>query len=356
MNSVIGALFGKVDALGMSAVQAIYNQLATSLQPVFLLGMTIYVAFWGYELLIGRVSVSAPVFLWRIGRMMLIYTLAFSWGDFQVVIAQALVQAPDGLGNVVCQAVGGGSNCGNGGGSIATGLSNLWNAANSAAQKISAAASWSNIGMTLLSYIVLLAGAIFVAIAAFLIILGKIALFVLLGLAPIFIALSLFQITVPLFDGWMRSCAQYAIIPLVVYGLLGFYIVLLNTVVNDMSAAVQSGEPTLNVIAPFILMCVIGCFLAYHCLNIAQGIAGGARLSSNGLDRFAGRGAVGGALLLGKGGVALGKMAYRTARARFTSSNAVTSSAPDGQQATIAASPQQQQKQNLISTLENNRS
>jgi type IV secretion system protein VirB6 len=156
MNSVIGALFGKVDALGLSAVQAIYNQLATQLQPVFLLGMAIYVVFWGYEMLIGRVGVSAPVFLWRIGRMMLIYSLAVSWGDFSVLIAEVLTKAPDGLANVVCQAVGGGANCGNGGGSLATGLSNLWNAANSAAQKISAGASWSNIGMTLLSYIVLL--------------------------------------------------------------------------------------------------------------------------------------------------------------------------------------------------------
>jgi type IV secretion system protein VirB6 len=356
MNNVIGALFGKVDSLGMSAVQAIYNQLATSLQPVFLLGMGIYVAFWGYEMLIGRVGVSAPVFLWRIGRMMLIYTLAFSWGDFQILIAQVLVQAPDGLGNVVCQAVGGGATCGNSGGSIASGLSNLWNAANGAAQKISAAASWSNIGMTLLSYVVLLAGAIFVAIAAFLIILGKIALFVLLGLAPIFIALSLFQITVPLFDGWMRSCAQYAIIPLIVYGLLGFYIVLLSTVVNDMSAAVQSGEPTLNVIAPFILMCVIGCYLAYHCLNIAQGIAGGARLSSNGLDRAAPRMAGAGALLLGKGGVALGRMAFRGARARLTRSTPMISGASDGEGASIGPSSAQQQQQRLISTLNDNRS
>jgi type IV secretion system protein VirB6 len=352
MNNVIGALFGKVDSLGMSAVQAIYNQLATSLQPVFLLGMTIYVAFWGYEMLIGRVGVSAPVFLWRIGRMVLIYTLAFSWGDFQVLIAQVLTQAPDGLGNVVCQAVGGGESCGNGGGSIASGLSNLWNAANSAAQKISAAAGWANFGMTILSYIVLIVAAVFVAIAAFLIIMGKIALFVLLGLAPIFIALSLFQISIPLFDGWLRSCAQYAIIPLVVYGLLGFYIVLLNTVVNDMSAAVSSGEPTLSVIAPFILMCVIGWFLAYHCLNIAQGIAGGARLGTSGADRYATRGAIAATLL---GGTGMGA-AYRLVRGQFRTPNSVASGAGKIGQAEIVPTGLQKQQALLTAQLKENRS
>ncbi|MPR08858.1 type IV secretion system protein [Microvirga tunisiensis] len=338
MNNVIGALFNKVDSLGMSAVQAIYNQLATALQPVFLLAMAIIVAFWGYEMLIGRVGLSAPVFLWRIGRMMLIYTLAVSWGDFQVLVAQVLTQAPDSLGNVVCQAVGGGSTCGNGGGSIASGLSNLWNAANSAAQKISAAAGWANFGMTILSYIVLLVAAVFVAIAAFLILMGKIALFVLLGLAPIFIAFALFGISIPFFDGWLRSCAQYAIIPLVVYGLLGFYIVLLDTVVNDMSAAVSSGEPTLTVIAPFILMCVIGWFIAYHCLGIAQGIAGGARLSTNGLDGTAKHGALAAAVLGGKGllltGIKAGQ-AYRYLRGHH--SNQIGPSHLEKQQALITS-------------------
>lgn len=335
MNSVIGALFGKVDALGISAVQAIYNQLSSQLQPVFLVGMIIYVAFWGYEMLIGRVGLSAPVFLWRLGRMMLIYTLATRWGDFQVVIAHALVQAPDGLGNVVCQAVGGGSTCSNGSSSIATGLSNLWNAANSASQKISAGGGFTNIGPTLLSYVVLLVAAIFVAIAAFLIIMGKIALFVLLGLAPVFIGCALFQISAPFFDGWMKSCAQYAIIPLIVYGLLGFYIVLLDTVVSDMSAAVATGEPTLSVIAPFILMCVIGWYLAYQCLAIAQGIAGGARLSASGADRHAFAGGRGAARLTGKGVAAV----YRLIRGSSGSGNTAAPAGPEQGQATVGPSP-----------------
>ncbi|WP_201832831.1 type IV secretion system protein [Microvirga zambiensis] len=335
MNNVIEALFNKVDSLGISAVQAIYNQLATNLQAVFLLGMAIYVVFWGYEMLIGRVGVSAPVFLWRIGRMMLIYTLASSWGDFQVLIAEVLTKAPDGLGNAVCQAVGGGgSNCS----SMSAGLSNLWIASNNAAQKISAAGGLMGLAMAILSYIVIGVAAVFVAIAAFLVIMGKIALFVLLGLAPIFIALSLFQITVPLFDGWMRSCTQYAIIPLVVYGLLGFYIVLLNTTVNDLNAAVAAGEPTLKTIAPFLLMCVIGWFLAYHCLSIAQGIAGGARLSTNGLDGTAKRGAIAAALLGGEGVLLSGIKAGQTYRyLRDRNANRIGPSHLEKQQALITS-------------------
>lgn len=346
MNDIIGDLFNKVDTLGATAIQAIYTQLVGQLQPVFLAAMAIYVAFWGYEMLIGRVGVSAPIFLWRVGRMMLIYTLAFSWGDFQVLVVEVFTKAPEGFGTVICQAVGGGSNCTAGVSGISNSLTEVWTAAGEAQQKISAAAGWSGVGMQMLAYIVLIVAGLFVAAAIFLVVLGKIALFVLLGLAPIFIACALFQITVPLFDGWMRSCAQYAIIPLIVYGILGFYIVLLKTTLDDMANSVTDLSTALTVVAPFLLMCAVGYFLTYQSLAIAQGIAGGARLSSEGRDRK-----------LVNAPKNFARWGYRKLTGKSDGgSNAIAPSGPDAPQALITYSPQQQQKQNLISTLKSNRS
>lgn len=352
MNDIIGALFGKVDTLGATAIQAIYTQLATQLQPAFLLGMTIYVAFWGYEMLIGRVGVSAPVFLWRIGRMMLIYTLAFSWGDFQPLIVDVLTKAPDAFGNVVCQAVGGGANCSAGGSSISKGLSDVWTAASEAAGKISAAGGLMGVAMAFLSYIVLLVAGVFVAAAVFLVVLGKIALFVLLGLAPLFIALSLFQITIPLFDGWIRSCAQFAIIPLIVYGILGFYIVLLRTTLDDLNDSIEDLSSALTTIAPFLLMCVIGYFLTYQSLAIAQGIAGGARISAEGRDRKIVGWGKSGAQKTGRGAVAAGKWAYR----RITGgSNTAAPAGAESEQATVGPSGPAREKATVLAGLKRNR-
>jgi type IV secretion system protein VirB6 len=347
VNDIIGDLFNKVDTLGASAIQAIYTQLVGQLQPVFLAAMAIYVAFWGYEMLIGRVGVSAPVFLWRIGRMMLIYTLAFSWGDFQVLVVEVLTKVPDGFGRIVCQAVGGGANCTAGVSGISNSLTEVWTAAGEAQQKISAAAGWSGVGMQILAYIVLIVAGVFVAAAIFLVVLGKIALFVLLGLAPIFIALALFQISIPLFDGWMRSCVQYAVIPLIVYGILGFYIVLLKTTLDDMSSSVEDLSTALTVVAPFLLMCGVGYFLTYQSLAIAQGIAGGARLSSEGRDRK---------LVNAPGKLA--RWGYQKLRDRSGGggSNAIAPSGAESPQALVGPSPQNQKQQLLISTLKNNRS
>ncbi len=346
MNDIIGVLFNKVDTLGASAIQAIYTQLAGQLQPVFLTAMAIYVAFWGYELLIGRVGVSAPVMLWRIARMMLIYTLAFSWGDFQPLIVDVLTKAPEGFGSIVCQAVGGGASCSGGISGISNSLTEVWTAAGEAQQKISAAAGWSGVGMQILAYIVLIVAGVFVAAAIFLVVLGKIALFVLLGLAPIFIAFALFQITVPYFDGWMKSCAQYSIIPLIVYGILGFYIVLLRTTLDDMAASVSDLSTALTVVAPFLLMCAVGYFLIYQSLAIAQGIAGGARLSSEGRDRAA-----------VKAPYKAGKWAYNKFMGKSEGgSNSVAPSEPNAPQASVAPDPSQQHKERFVSALKSTRS
>jgi type IV secretion system protein VirB6 len=167
-------------------------------------------------------------------------------------------------------------------------------------------------------------------------------------LAPIFTAFALFQISVPMFDGWMRSCMQYAVIPLIVYGILGFYIVLLKTTLDDMSNSVADLSTALTVVAPFLLMCGVGYFLTYQSLAIAQGIAGGARLATEGRDRK-----------LVNGPRKLAGWGYRKLTGRSGGgggSNAVTSSAPDGQQASVAPSPAQQKQQLLITHLKNNRS
>src|ERR1700757_3806800 len=78
-SDIFGAMFSQVDTLGTTAVQSIYASLASALQPVFLIAMAIYVSFWGYEMLFGRAPLTAGDFIWRIGRMMLIYWLAFTW-------------------------------------------------------------------------------------------------------------------------------------------------------------------------------------------------------------------------------------------------------------------------------------
>ena len=271
---IFGAMFAQVDTLGVTAVQSIYASLATALQPVFLIGLTIYIAFWGYEMLFGRAPLTAGDFIWRIGRVMLIYWLAFTWGDFSTLIVNVLTSVPNDMGTVVCNAVGG-QGCNAAGNSVSAGLTNVWTAANTVSGSVSAAGGITGIGLAILSYVILIIAILFIAFAAFLIVFGKIALFVLLSLAPLFISMALFRITSHLFNGWMRACAQYALIPVIVYAFLGFFLVLIQTTITNIQATVVNSTTALTVISPFLLMCLIGFFLLSQILSIVHGIAGG---------------------------------------------------------------------------------
>lgn len=273
-SDIFGAMFSQVDTLGATAVQSIYTSLASSLLPVFVIAMTIYVSFWGYEMLFGRAPFTAGEFVWRIGRMMLIYWLAFTWGDFSTLIVNVLTSVPNDMGTVVCNAVGG-QGCNAAGNSVSAGLTNVWTAANTVSGSVSAAGGITGIGLAILSYVILIIAILFIAFAAFLIVFGKIALFVLLSLAPLFISMALFRITSHLFNGWMRSCAQYALIPVIVYAFLGFFLVLIQTTITNIQATVVNSTTALTVISPFLLMCLIGFFLLSQILNIVHGIAGG---------------------------------------------------------------------------------
>lgn len=290
MGDLIGALFDKVDSLGASTIQSLYTTLSQQLQPVFLIGMTIYVVFWGYEMIFGRSQAAPNIFLWRVVRIMLIYGMAFTWPDFQALVVNVFTQSANGIGAAVCSSVAGAAAtaC-----SATQSLTNVWNAGMSVASSVSQAGGTFGIALMMLAIVIVVFVALFVAASAAIVVLGKMALFLLLGLAPIFIAMALFDFSSRLFTGWITQAAQYAVLQILGYGFLGFYVTLMQTTAQDVASAVSTGSSgtgaVLTVIAPFLLMCGIGLILLFELMSIASGIAGGAPLRGAGF-RPVGRG------------------------------------------------------------------
>ena len=271
---IITQLFSRIDSVAASAIQTIYQSLASGLLPVFTVALTIYVAYWGYEMIYGGAPLTAGSFIWRIVRIAVIYSLAFGWSDFSTLIVNTFTQGGDGVASAVCSAVGG-SNCSSPENSISSTLSTLFTNAMNAGKTIAASGGWgAAIGLSLLSIVVLVVTVIFVTVAIALVIIGKVALFILLGLGPLFIAMALFDFTSALFSGWLRTCAQYAIVPMIVYAILGFLLTLMNQTITNLGTVtdVSSG---MTVIAPFLILCGVGTVLLPMALPIAASIAGG---------------------------------------------------------------------------------
>lgn len=274
-TDIFAALFGKVDSMGTQMVQSLYNTLSTALQPVFLLGMTCFVVWWGYEMLFGRAQMTAGAFVWRFGKLILIYSFIFSWGTYQPLIVTPLIEAPNAVATLVCQAAGGDA-CGSSGSSMSQGLTDIWTAGLGASKTISSAGGWTGVGLMILAIFVMAIVGFLIAVAVVLLMIGKMTMFMLLAIGPIILCCAIFNFTSPITDGWMRSLAQYALLPMIVYGLLGVMLLLLKSTLNDVQG--MTSESAMTVIAPFLLMCVVTVLVLKQSLMIAHGIAGGARL------------------------------------------------------------------------------
>jgi type IV secretion system protein VirB6 len=196
----------------------------------------------------------------------------------------------------------------------------LTNALN-AGKTIASSGGWgAAIGLSLLAIVLMIATIIFVAIAILYVLVGKIALFLLLGLAPLFIAMALFNFSSAVFTGWLRTCAQYALVPVIVYGILGFLLTLMNQTIANL-AGVTDISSAMTYVAPFLVLCVVGSAMLPMSLTIAASIAGGHSLAgvdygAATLGRRMGFGmawqglSIGGAFL---GGAALRQLGLRSA-------------------------------------------
>ncbi|MGN8119171.1 type IV secretion system protein [Labrys sp. 22185] len=279
---IFGALFGRIDSLGNSMVQQLYQALTQSLAPIFWAFAAIAVVWWGYEMIAGRVGLSGSVFAWRVGRIALIYMMAFSWTNFSPLVADVMIQTPNGVAATVCSAVQA-TGCDQSSSSMSQALSNIWATAQQASRNITAAGGWTGVGLMILGIVILVIVGLLLAIAAALLILGKMALFLMLATAPIFIAMALFQFTSGMFTGWMTTMFQYGLVlPVVVYGILGIMLVTLNATMNQLAAQISDGSATVDMtlVAPFVLMCGVSSYLLLQAPNIAAGIVGGARLEA----------------------------------------------------------------------------
>jgi type IV secretion system protein VirB6 len=268
-------LFGKIDSMGISAVQTMYTTLASYLGPLFLAALTVYVVWWGYEMLFGRAQMTAGTFVWRFGRAFICYSLIVSWATYQPLIVKPLLEAPDGMATIVCQSTGG-SNCGGdgtSGSSVTQGLTDIWNSGIAVVKAMVDAGGITAVGMYILAIVVLAVVCILCAIAVTLLMIGKMTMFILLAIGPIVLCCALFNLTSRVVDGWITSLAGYALLPIIVYVILGFMLTLLKARVDALTADASAANMT--TLAPFMLMAIVTAFLLTHSIAIALAIAGG---------------------------------------------------------------------------------
>ena len=204
----------KVDCLATDATAMSFGRLFGahgSFQTALTIVLTLYVALLAFNLLTGRSALRVSVLTPRMMTLGLVLTFATSWVAYQSVVWNLATGAPDEIASVLIGSKGSATVL------FAQQLDGFFDAITSAASNITpptpavaaatpALASPANI--LSIGALIMLLGTVGVLVVC------RLALAALLIIGPVFIVLALFDGTRGLFEGWLKSVAMFALVPL----------------------------------------------------------------------------------------------------------------------------------------------
>lgn len=145
-----------------------------------------------------------------------------------------------------------------------------------------------------------LVGVIFAAAAMLLITLAKLATAVLLAVGPFFLIALMFTKTQGYFTSWFKALMSFALIPLILYALMALIVGIGDAYLQAaVGGDLDSANAFVELIAPYLVISLIGIALITQVQGIAAQLAGGMALSTQAglgwagrqVQRSAGRGA-----------------------------------------------------------------
>jgi len=292
-DPLVRSLLGTVDCNVQDLVQTGY---ATLFQPsgVFVTAitalLTIYVALFGYRLMLGRTQLNVGDLALTAVKLGVVLALATQWGAYQAIVYRTLFFAPEQLADIMLHGLRAHGSVRDG--NVFDGLQRAFTdlTAFSPAQPPGAPTAPISGGVlsTLLSKagfesMLMLISAVILLLSSLGVLLAcKVVLGLLLAVGPIFIALLLFDSTRGLFEGWLRAAIGFALAPLAVTLLLGLALNLLEPSLQQIEVMRQVNSYTPGVAFGVMVLVVVFAGVSLGLVAAGAVIAGGFRLPQPG--------------------------------------------------------------------------
>ncbi len=292
--SDLGALMLSVDCQSAAYVASAYEGLfgsgggfAQALAGI----LTIYVAFYGYRLIIGAGSATAPDLVRRLAFIGIILALSSNWPAYQTLFVDTVTGGAEEIAGMMSTATTGRTTSS---ASIAaeidiavdemTRLATEWSRSTPAAAAAAipespvavsrpvGPAGVSAVNMLWLSAILLGVG------SAGVIAITKITLAFLLALGPLFLTLALFQASRGLFEGWLRTIVAGAFVLvftiLATGGALSVVAPIIAAIARDQAAGVND----VGAVFTLLIACIIFAMLIRQVLTTTTRLTAAWRL------------------------------------------------------------------------------
>ncbi|WP_299205388.1 type IV secretion system protein [uncultured Amphritea sp.] len=272
MNMWQGA-FQLVDEGLDTYVVSTASDLISFISPIFSSMLIIWIAIWGYLMMLGKVSEPLQEGLFRIIRIGFIMTLGLTVGTYMDVIVNVLSNGPEEIATVIT-----GSPADNSAVILDNLLNRVFSIGNDAWNK--AGVMSGNFGLYIVALLIMGGGLAVTIGIAFLILVGKMAATVLLAIGPLFIIMLLFNSTQRFFESWLGMVINFGMV-LVLGSAIGRLILDISNVFIDKMAA--SADFT-EVWAAMLLLGFFGLSALFlkQVPNMAAALGGGVALATQG--------------------------------------------------------------------------
>lgn len=263
------------ESLNTYIVDTVGN-IITFASPLFTSMMIVFVAMWGYLMMLGRVQEPLQDGVFRIIRIGGIMALGLTVGTYMGVVVTFLQQGPEHISAVVSGA----------GGTSADTLDALFSQVFAVAD-----AAWKeggvldgNFGLYLIALIVLVIGSGLTLFIAFLILLAKLMTTVLLGIGPLFIICLLFKVTQRFFESWIAMLSNFGLL-LVLASSVGTLMTSLAQTYIDKLAPNEAAAAEAANLGDAAMLCLVFalCILVVRQVpSISAALGGGVALATQG--------------------------------------------------------------------------
>ncbi|RMI14885.1 type IV secretion system protein [Sinorhizobium meliloti] len=283
MHDFLGDLLGRIEQTGADFSEQAYGIVGDEIVPLLTIMFIAYVGYYGLQLFMGTARISVSEIIGRVARMLIILALVREWDYFNTLFYSWLNNTPEDVGRAILTATGTGIT------EPTNGLSMIWKTANEAASAFAEQSGYFAVLPSMIGFLIMLAVAVFIAVALAILLLAKVMMWVLIGTAPIFIGCMLFQQTRGMGVAWFQQVLMYALIPLFVYVVAAFLISAMDPELTKVTSAANQRELQLSDISAFLLLCAAGAFVLFNIQVLAQGITGGVAAGIGNVARAVGR-------------------------------------------------------------------
>ena len=250
----------------------------------------IFIAVFGYKVIIsGRFS--APDLVVNTLKIIVILSIATEWDTFFLLVYNLVTEMPSDLGGQIMQGAANAFSAPVANDAITanSALADYFDRSMAVSETILQAAGWTDFGLYFYVFLIWVGTLLFTGYAAMLIILSKIAVAVLLAVAPIFILLLIFANTRNLFEGWLRTLLNFALIPIFVYALLALSLTLAEAPLQFLEANSDPDKSLMASVGAFVFTSFVFFMVLAQVMNMAASITGSLSLSSLGMGGAIGR-------------------------------------------------------------------